>query len=285
MTSISQLRISGWPELMQLAEHLDVGDLVTRPYLFRGQENADWTLRPSLHRAATNDGRTELPSAADLIKIENALTDTFCGIAANHLPPATVSATRAMIDWWPLMRHYGVPTRLLDWTASFYVGAYFAASKAPDKDGAIYLVHRRTLAEAMKFTHADAAEMPTSVTAADKEFQRPDAPPVVHVYSRKTALLDRMVVQQGVFLVSRNVRADLEEVLATEIPKVADSSKETLRKISVPAALKQTIRRRLRAMNVTGSSLFPGLDGIGRELDELVRNAGEGPGSAAGRSV
>lgn len=168
------------------------------------------------------------------------------------------------------MRHYGVPTRLVDWTASLYVAAYFAVAKAPDKDGAIYLIHVRTLNDVMMAVHGDAAEFP-GATALDQEFQRADAPPVVHLFNRKKALLDRMVSQQGIFMANRNVSADLEQVLAIEMRKVANSDRETLRKLRISAAQKPIIMRRLRAMNVTASSLFPGLDGIGRQLDELAR--------------
>lgn len=35
------------------------------------------------------------------------------------------------LEWWSLMRHYGAPTRLLDWTYSIYVATYFALEKKP----------------------------------------------------------------------------------------------------------------------------------------------------------
>jgi hypothetical protein len=55
------------------------------------------------------------------------------------------------------------------------------------------------------------------------------------------------------------------------MPNIANPGKETLRKLRIPANQKSDIMRLLRAMNVTASSLFPGLDGIGRQLDELAR--------------
>jgi hypothetical protein len=37
-----------------------------------------------------------------------------------------------------VLQHYGVPTRLLDWTHSPYVAAYFAASSKDEEDGEIW---------------------------------------------------------------------------------------------------------------------------------------------------
>ena len=73
-------------------------------------------------------------------------------------------------------------------------------------------------------------------------------------------------------MINANISADLEEILALEMPKVADARRETLRKIRIKASQKQGIMRRLRAMNITASSLFPGLEGIGEYLNDLVRN-------------
>jgi hypothetical protein len=124
----------------------------------------------------------------------------------------------------------------------------------------------------MKATHGPTADHPRAVDECDRVFRRPDAPAVIHIYARRSAMLDRMVAQQGVFMVNQNVAADLEATLAGELSKFATPTTEVLRKVRIPADQKPLIMRRLRAMNVTAASLFPGLDGIGRQLDELVRN-------------
>jgi hypothetical protein len=167
------------------------------------------------------------------------------------------------------MRHYGVPTRLLDWTQSFYVALYFAASRQPSKDGALYALHAHTLHAVMQDAHGSAANV--DLANLSRQLIRADAPPVVTLYNRRTALLDRMIVQQGAFMCCSNIGGEIEALISTEMHKVANPTMMNFHKFRIPASLKTPIMRKLRSMNITGSSLFPGLDGIGRQLDELVR--------------
>jgi hypothetical protein len=215
----------------------------------------------------TNDCKVPLPAAVEVLQVEQYLGDEFRAVAPNHLEAGTLALTRIDIEWWPIMRHYGVPTRILDWTASIYVAAYFAVSKQSDKDGVVYIVHPNTLERAMKASYSSFEALPKN----DAEFKQPDSPPTLYVFNRKTALLDRMIAQQGLFMVCRNVVGDIEEILASEIPKVADSDQLTLKRLRIPAAEKPGFMCQLRSMNVTARSLFPGLDGIGRHLEETIK--------------
>lgn len=272
MPAVEEIVVGSWKGFASLAEHSDLGNPLAVTYPFRGQADFGWKLAPTLHRAATNEWRTPLPSVNNLLLLERVLTDRFIAGAANNLPPGTLAASKHLVDWWPIMRHHGVPTRILDWTTSIYVAAYFAASGSPQCDGAIWIVHAHTF-DAHTASLSPGGVLPILV---DKLLSDPAAPSVLHMFDRKAAKLDRMVVQQGGFMLSQNVGTDLEaslQEMATAHPHPAGET--IVAKARLPAKLKPTFMRRLRAMNVTGASLFPGVDGVGKGLDELARLFGE----------
>jgi hypothetical protein len=269
-----EMLAESWEGVAGLAARVDdVGDPTKCTYVFRGQEDAAWGLRPSLHRAVTNDDLARsLPEVAELLRLEKFLTGRFAAFAATHLPAAILASSRGNLDWWPIMQHYGVPTRLLDWTQSFYVALYFAARRLPDRDGAVYLLHVHTLQESMKTAHGDKAVVPATHADCDRLFGSADAPNILYIVERKSALVDRMVAQQGLFVGSCNIAADLEPVIADAVSDCEVDGNAYFKKVIIPARLKALVMRRLRGMNVAASALFPGLDGIGRQLDDLVRH-------------
>ena len=67
MSSISELTLDSWTAIVKLADHLDVGYGLNATYVFRGQEDADWRLTPSLHCAVTKDGRTAIPALGSVV--------------------------------------------------------------------------------------------------------------------------------------------------------------------------------------------------------------------------
>jgi hypothetical protein len=87
---------------------------------------------------------------------------------------------------------------------------------------------------------------------------------------------DWMTAQQTTFSVSRWVLADHGQIIAEAAQQntTAPAGQEAnvhFGKFVIPRQQKLIFLRHLAEMNITASSLFPGLDGVGRAMTELMK--------------
>jgi hypothetical protein len=236
------------------------------PYIFRGQANDAWPLQPSLVRALNRTGVNEDRA----LELEDLAMQHFRAEAHLHIAPNTFATTTDTLSWWTLMQHHGAPTRLLDWTESVFVAAYFAVLYEPNADGAVWYLHVHSLNAAMQSLHGS-NNLPQTEPQLRAAYLKSGAPPVITVCGRRNKT-ERMITQQGCFTVSRNVLTDHGAVLESTVTPVG--RQRIFGKLLIPAKVKLAMLRQLRAMNITASALFPGLDGVARSVDELLRSAG-----------
>lgn len=96
---------------------------------FRGHGNTNWPLVPSVHRPGNHEILEE-----DQYRHEFKLR-AFPYLAGTAREPNTEW------EWYFIMQHHGLPTRLLDWTRSALVALYFAVRDAPgDSDAAVWVL-------------------------------------------------------------------------------------------------------------------------------------------------
>ena len=168
------------------------------------------------------------------------------------------------------MQQYGAPTRVLDWTVSAYIALYFAMEKEPEKDGAVWVF--RTHSPYKHHQEVFGRTKPPQIEEQARAFWDDKAASELFVLDPNTCT-DRMVAQRMTFTVSLNGLADHGQLLAEILPE--DSHFHELTKIIIPALAKSQFMRRLREMNVTARTLFPGVEGIGRAGAELTKTTSE----------
>jgi len=201
------------------------------------------------------------------------LNDTFLLAfqrRAHHYIP-NPPAENAVLDWLALMQHHGVPTRLMDWTFSPYVALYFALEHSlPDVACAVWAVDSDwVFAEATKIlsqhdaTFPDVPDIKAFHQYLNKTLSQEN--PSVVVTANPVMMNERVAAQQGFFLCdlgkTRRFDISLLEMIVSSKPylpvvwKAVVSPDERIR-----------FFRELGRMNISGESLFRGLDGFARSI-------------------
>lgn len=259
----TELRVENWSLFTDELDKLGVLPPLEQRLVFRGQSKSEWTLQPKICR-----GIRQQQTPMRIIELEEAARREFASQAHLHLKPSILPAEEASsLNWWLLMQHHNAPTRLLDWSGSPYVAAYFAVVEHWDCDGAVWCFDHRRVDEYMALEFGDRFENAIE-HHIDELLTDPEAQEMLFTITRFKKS-DRMVTQQGSSTLCTEVLADHADV----IPKAfsAGSNSAACRKFEIPAASKRQFLIHLRSMNITASALFPGIDGFGRSVEELVQ--------------
>jgi hypothetical protein len=97
-------------------------------YWFRGHADLRWYLAPSAFRYPTEDERARAL----------ALLTEFKRVA--EIKQTRPPRDNDELGWLQVARHFGLPTRLLDWTESPLISLYFACED-DERDGAVFVLN------------------------------------------------------------------------------------------------------------------------------------------------
>ncbi len=169
------------------------------------------------------------------------------------------------------MQHHGAPTRLLDFTYSIYVAAYFALESA-EGDSAVWAVNAPwAVQESSRLLDASGkvdARLATKPVTEENEGLAAnwffEAPALRLTYpANPFRLNERLRIQRGLFLLPGDVAQTFEENLCG-MPDY--SNPQHVVRFVLPENLRLQALKELFAMDIARSSLFPGLDGYAQSL-------------------
>lgn len=253
------MKITSWKEIIEVIENSipNFPDITTNYIQFRGQANNEWKLEPSLSRLVKGSSLSE----NKIVYYEQQAQREF--ISQFHINDSKLSYNDSInpaaiyID----MQHFSCPTRLLDWSESAYIALYFAVNEHLDKDGALYMWDGRYYEKKMKELYSDFLNIGGGQILNHKDY---DIVSIIFAMKKN----ERLIKQQGAFSISNNPLKSHCDMIC-EINK-DNPSKTGLYKIEIPKELKLEFLARLRNMNISAASLFPGLDGLGRSIKETL---------------
>jgi len=209
-----------------------------RDYIFRGQKE-DWKLRTSFHRT----GRYNLfrYTRTDV----NTLHRYFSANVKHFYRIEDAKEHGALLS---LAQHHGFPTPLLDWTESPFIAAFFAFEdvlKDEIEDYVrIFLFDRKKWIE----THIQASIIESVV-------------PTISIFEFLPIENRRMIPQQAITIFT-NID-DIEKFIT--INQERDKNRY-LEIIELPRKERNMVMDELNYMGITAGALFPGLNGICKEL-------------------
>jgi hypothetical protein len=247
------LLLNDWQEFKKFTDEL------SENWAFRGQGNWQWELKNAIERT-------------DFIKLYNGVEADFLSEfkrgARNYLNKD--ETPEHLIEWLALMQHHGAPTRLLDFSKSPFIAAFFAYEQSRIRQGnkiSIWAINinylKQRSIEVLQQYFPDEVQVSNGLVDErlfEKIFFNNSISLVFPVEPFR--MNRRYWLQQSIFLSTGNSSLPFLD----QLQYLGDKAKEAIIKIELPAEHQKEVLRYLQRMNLTRASLFPDLDGYAASL-------------------
>ena len=296
---IKEIHIDSWEKVSDYYK-----DVINKnqQWIFRGVKNAAWGLQSSLERAIIEFSEyNDITKDDDLYikrtKIRSILSK---GIEGNSVDTIELGLLRrfkrqcekyldvSMPDendfmaWFALMQHYGAPTRLQDWTYSFYISLFFAIDSS-DTEAVVWALDKNSdwINQSLKKALND--EKVFNDLINDQNANKKGQGTFKNIFMRSSpidvvcpmspfSLNERLSIQQGVFLCPGNVLRPFEDNLLGLLSqyKQKDKLKKLIFTFTENKKFRKEILQYLHRMNINTATLYPGLQGFAMSMKSLL---------------
>jgi hypothetical protein len=218
--------------------------------------------------------------SADWNDVEQRALSYFRACAATFIgnPPPE----HDLINWLILMQHYGAPTRLLDWSESPFVAAYFAYSEMPpsQREPAVLWAYDTALAITTLKEGDPPLRFPEPRDANFGAARLPWADEVNklvhdHIEGRYVIPLPvapinpdpRMIAQQAILTVDACLKGGSMYPLPA-----GTGGLDLIYRIELPAEWRSAVLSDLAQMGITAAGLFPDIGGVALHASRIIRD-------------
>ncbi len=287
-----KVKANSWKDISSIFELISIKNPL---WVFRGQADSQWGLETTFER----EGKRHSLDSYFFNTCEENILKEFQRQSNQYLK--NLPEINAYIDWLALIQHYGGPTRLLDFTYSFYVAAFFAIKNAVS-DSAIWAINVNYLMNSHPIISGQIGENSYShiindyVNLGNKclhdgqiftEKEREQNIYIVEPFNQE----QRLAVQQGVFLFPTDIEKPFQEnlckalkvgnnnILNSELKEIdikelseVDINNLCIVKILLTKPTHDESANQLRHMNISDATLFPGIDGFAKSLSFNFHN-------------
>lgn len=247
-------RIENWSEYIQLTLSSNYVS-----WAFRGQADSSWSIQSTLTRYL-KDFKVHQDAWEHQ---EERIIRIFKRKAHHYLK--NVPADNDIMQWLSLMQHHGAPTRLIDFTWSPFVAAFFALQRAT-KECSVWAIYPAG------FDYQLEIELPNGNIIQPKQlwpstydiFKSSFLSSSVEfaVQGEPNAMNDRLIAQSGTFAVPSVLYKPLEEILLN----YPNPENVIVKFILNTERVRDEAMGYFHVTNINESTLFPGIDGMAKSL-------------------
>jgi hypothetical protein len=246
--------IGNWREFYEV-----VAGPAYKNWIFRGQSNAEWPLYSALSRYIKDHGVHPKAWAKQEYRIIN-IFKRKAHLFLDHVPDEDDD-----FQWLALTQHHGAPTRLLDFTWSPFVAAFFALERAT-KDAAVWAlfipaIHNASLRFNLRGKSVSPDDLILRNPGVYENFYVGNAVPFVAA-GEPFVMNKRLIAQSGTFIATGVLDRPVEKILSG----YPEPDKTVAKFILKTDSLRDEAMLALYTMNITNATLFPDLDGLAKSM-------------------